>query len=276
MMSSLTRLATVAVFAAAAGAAQAQTAPSTPAPATPAAETPICTDRPTKANVPCAVPQGSWQLEADGVNWTRSVGGGVTSDVTLFTNPTLKYGVTKTLDLELNVAPWEQVRTRAAGQTTTQSSVGDVYARAKWAAYASDAVSLSVIPYVKLPTASHQVGNGRVEGGLIAPLSIALPAKFTLVLGPEVDVLENAALNGTHANLINLVNISRSVGKWTFYGELWNDQNFDPRGHVSQSTADVAVTYLLTNTLQLDAGANFGVNRAAPRQQLYLGVSQRF
>jgi hypothetical protein len=39
---------------------------------------------------------------------------------------------------------------------------------------------------------------------------------------------------------------------------------------------DEAFTYALTPTLQLDFGGNFSLNDAAPRVQLYTGLSQRF
>jgi hypothetical protein len=39
---------------------------------------------------------------------------------------------------------------------------------------------------------------------------------------------------------------------------------------------DDALTYALTPNLQLDFGGNFGLNGAAPRAQLYVGLSQRF
>lgn len=252
-------------------------AQTTPTPAAPAAptETPICTDRPGKANVPCTVPAGDVQIEADAFNWSRASAEGVTARTALFTNPTLKYGVLSNLDVEVNWVPWERVRTTFAGHTFTNSSVGDIFARAKWEPISSEPFSLSLIPFVKLPTAS-DVGNGHVEGGLIAPMAVALPAKFTLTLGPELDALENAERTGAHVNLVNVIELSRAFGKWTVYGELWNDQDFDPLGTVARTTADTAVAYLLTNTLQLDAGANFGLDRNAPQQQYYLGVSKRF
>lgn len=282
MTKSLVLMSAVAALTMAAGAAEAQGEP--PAqPAPPAAasttaptETPICTDRPTKANVPCTVPAGDFQIESDVVNWSRESAGGATAKTTLFTNPTFKYGVLSNLDVELDWAPWEQVRTTVGGRTFTSSSVGDLFLRGKWEAISGDAFSLSLIPYVKLPTASHDVGNGHVEGGLIAPMALVLPAKLTLTLGPELDALENADRTGAHVNIVNLINVSRSFGKWTVYGELWNDQNFDPSETVAQTTADMAVAYLVTNSLQLDAGANFGLDRSAPQQQFYLGISNRF
>ena len=55
---------------------------------------PICTDRPGKGNNACTVPAGTLQLETDLINWTRDDQGGVRTDTILYTNPTLKLGLT--------------------------------------------------------------------------------------------------------------------------------------------------------------------------------------
>lgn len=266
----------------AAGAAGAQTQPpGEPAPPAAAAapgpeEPPMCTDRPTKSGNTCTIPTGDVQIEADAINWSRASDFGVTSKTILFTNPTLKYGVLPNLDVEANWAPWEQVTTTVHDRTATVSSVGDLFLRAKWAAISSDAFSLSLVPYVALPTASDEVGIGHVEGGLIARMKFALPAGFYLITAPEIDALENNDRTGSHPNLINVINLSRPFGRWTLLGEIWNEQNFDPAGTYAQTTADFAVAYLVNRTLQLDVGANFGLDRDAPQQQYYLGVSHRF
>ena len=242
-----------------------------------AAPPPLCTDRPTKANATCTVPAGDWQVETDLVNWTHSDVGGVKTDALLAPNSTLKYGLSDKADIELNLAPYEQVRTSVGGATTTASGAGDLYVRLKWSLLANASASVSVIPWIKAPTASRSIGNGKVEEGLALPISFSLPDKISLTFGPEVDGLENAALDGQHANLVNIVNLSRPItDKLTLAAELWNDQNYDPLGTVSQTSADVAAAYAVTNTLQVDVGANFGLNRATPRTQLYLGLAKRF
>jgi hypothetical protein len=58
--------------------------------------------------------------------------------------------------------------------------------------------------------------------------------------------------------------------------EAWTSQNFDPLGTVRQYSLDADIAYLLNNDTQLDAGANFGLNRATPDAELYFGVSRRF
>ena len=71
----------------------------------------LCTDRPTKSTAPCTVDAGRWQVEADVYNFTTQTTGGVTTITQLFTNPTLKLGLTNTLDVEVNIVPYEEVKT---------------------------------------------------------------------------------------------------------------------------------------------------------------------
>ncbi|MGI4731496.1 MAG: transporter [Janthinobacterium lividum] len=250
-----------------------------PSPNVAPSPTPICTDRPTKANVACTVPAGDVQVEADAINWTRLSVAGTQTDTVLYTNPYLKLGVGTHTDLEVNIAPYETVRTRdAAGVASTLGGVGDLYLRVKQR-LTSDAAKtqVSLIPYVKAPTARLGIGNGQWEGGVIAAANIPIPAGFTLTVGPEVDVLADGDGSGHHANLVMLANLSHPIGKKiTAYGEFWTGQNLDPAGHVQQYSLDTAVAYLISPTWQVDLGGNFGLNRATPGSQLYLGVSTRF
>lgn len=261
--------------------AQAQSAPQAApaaAAADPAGPAPICTDRPTKANAACTVPAGSFQLESDVVNWTRISSGGVQTDVSLYTNPTLKYGLGATTDVELNIAPYVNARTEAGGAHDTIGGVGDLIVKLKQTLTASDSkVQVALIPFIKAPTAKLGIGNREWEGGVAAPVVFALPQGFTLNFGPEVDILADGDLSGGHhAQLIGVANLAKSVGKATLYAELWTAQNFDPAGTVRQYSADVAVAYLLTPVWQIDAGGNFGLNRNTPDAQAYLGLSTRF
>ena len=49
--------------------------------------------------------------------------------------------------------------------------------------------------------------------------------------------------------------------KLNLSAELWGGWDWDPSGTTREASADGAVAYLLSNDLQLDAGANFGLNR---------------
>lgn len=255
------------VFALCAGAAHAQDA------------TPICTDRPSKANATCTVPAGAWQVESDLANFTRNTVGGVRRETTYVVNPYVKYGLTDALDLQVNWAPYIRARTKdlGTGAKTSDSGSGDVYVRLKAKVWSGDKGSAAIIPFVKAPTASHGFGNDSWEGGVAVPVSVSLPDSVTLTFGPELDILADGDGSGRHAALINLVNVARPLtDRLTLAGELWSSLNFDPDGTVRQYSADVALAYLVTPVVQLDAGANFGLNRNTPDTQVYVGVSTRF
>ena len=62
----------------------------------------------------------------------------------------------------------------------------------------------------------------------------------------------------------------------TLAGELWSNLNFDPAGTLRQASADAALAYAVSNDLQLDAGANLGLNANTPDIEVYVGTSIRF
>jgi hypothetical protein len=243
----------------------------------------LCTDRPTKSTAPCTVDAGRWQVEADVYNFTTQTSDGVTTTTQLFTNPTLKLGITNTLDFELNIAPYEQVQIHdsVAATKVTAGGVGDLFLKAKWNLIGDDGgeFAAAILPYVKVPTAGHVIGNGEVEGGVIAPLQWNLPANFQLAVVPELDALADAVGSGHHANTSLDLALSYPVSKEiTLAGEVWGDMNFDPAGTVSQASFDLGVAWIPAKspTVQLDGGVNLGLNRATPGVQAYVGVSHRF
>jgi len=238
-------------------------------------------DRPTKSNGPLTVDAGRFQYETDLVSYAHSNAGGVTTRTYVALDPTLKVGLTRRVDLELQFNGYTSTRVSdpGAGYTLSRADgAGDLDVRSKVNLFGNDggAVAMALIPYVKLPTAARTLGNNQVEGGLIVPVSMTLPAGFALTVMPEVDVLRNNNDSGKHVNFTGVLNLGYTINKqWTVFGELYAAAGTD--AHTPPVyTADAAVAYLLTETVQLDAGVNVGLNRNAPNLQLYTGISQRF
>ena len=240
-----------------------------------AEEPPICTDRPTKSNAVCTVPAGRWQLETDLFNYTHNRDGGTTTNTWVAPNPTIKYGLNDRSDIEFNWVPWTQVK---VSHEHRQNSVGDLYIRYKQQLTEPTAnFRVGIIPYIKVPTARNGVGNARFEGGMIVPINVALPHDLTLTLGPQLDVLLDEDRNGHHLNMVNLINLSKPLtSRLTVYGELWMDNNFEPNGSFTQTSADFAAAFFITPTIQLDFGTNIGLNDHTPDYQVYTGFSARF
>ncbi|WP_298282034.1 transporter [Novosphingobium sp.] len=239
---------------------------------------PICTDRPTKSNAACTVPEGMVQIEADLFSWTRTRSGPARADVFVYSNPTLKYGLGPHSDIQLAIAPLIEVRTRSSGQTFSQTGVGDLTLRFKQRlTRPNDSLQIALIPFVKVPTARRGIGNGEWEGGLIVPVQAPL-GKATLTVVPQVNLLAGAlSPSDRHLEFQAVFNVAFPIApRTTLATELWTSQNWDPAGTVRQYSADVAVSHLIDSALQVDAGGNFGLNQATPDLQIYVGVSLRF
>jgi hypothetical protein len=93
----------------------------------------------------------------------------------------------------------------------------------------------------------------------------------------EVDALKNADDSGRHANFVNLINLNHAVpgiknlsAAIEFFSSVGTDANTPPI-----YTLDTALIYLLTPNVQLDGGVDFGLTRAAPNLQAFIGLSQR-
>jgi len=241
------------------------------------------TDRPTKSDTAYTVDAGHFQYESDAVNWTydHNNTAHITTSNLSITDVVLKAGLTQNTDLEIALAPLNlnQTNDRTTGAQNTAAGFGDVYTRVKYNFFGNDGGDyiLAIVPYVKAPTAAHNVGNNHWEGGVYAPFVMNLPSSWIMSVTSEMDILENAALNGTHTNFQNLINFGHPLftDSLTGYVEFWSDVNNDANAP-TQYTADFALAWLVTDNLQLDCGVNVGVNKAANDLQPYLGVSQRF
>lgn len=240
---------------------------------------PICPDRPSKSTGPCTVPVGKWQIETGLVDWSRDSSGGERTDTTVWGNTAIKYGISGNADLELWLTPLETLSVHGNGVHEHHSSFGDTLLRVKYELTPDDGpVQVALDPFVKLPTANHQLGNGKVEGGLLVPVQISLNKKgLALSLDPELDLLANEDGGGYHVAMSQVLNLGTPIDdKFNVSAELWGQWDWDPAGTVTQYSADVAFAYLPNKNLQLDTGANFGLNRNTPGLELYVGVSTRF
>ncbi|HXW64259.1 MAG TPA: transporter [Burkholderiaceae bacterium] len=236
------------------------------------------TDRPPKANSPYTVDAGHFQYETDLAVYSHGNADGLTTEQWTLVDPTLKLGLTNTVDAELQITPYESVTTRSPSNTTTVAGIGDSFARLKVNLVGDDGgnVSVALLPYVKLPTARSGLGNGKVEGGVIVPVSLAAPNGFTIIVMPEGDYLKDATGGGYHGAFDFLVNVSHPINdRWTAYTEVFTTQSFQT-SEKPVYTLDGALTCALAANLQLDFGGNLSLNGIGPRLQLYVGLSQRF
>jgi hypothetical protein len=239
---------------------------------------PICPDRPGKGTSPCTLAAGHVQVELGLFDESFQRRSGTTTDTGNAGAALAKYGVNDWMDLEAGMALYQFQRVHDAGGTVTAGGVGDLTMRAKINPLSgSDGPFAFVLgPTLKLPTAGGGLGNGAVEGGLVAPMSYDLGGGWSLAMTPEADALLNGSGSGHHANLADVLGLGKGFGPLTLGAEVWTSQNFEPLGTVSQYSFDLDAAYLIGNDTQLDGGVNLGLNRATPDLEIYFGISRRF
>ncbi|HMO66315.1 MAG TPA: transporter, partial [Verrucomicrobiota bacterium] len=129
--------------------------------------------------------------------------------------------------------------------------------------------------YAKWPAAGDGLGNGAVEGGLIVPFGLELPAGFTLGAMTQFDLRHDDDGEEAHAGFINTITVSRAlVGKLGAFVEFYSD--VESTGAPWAGAVNAGLTLGLTDDLQLDAGMVFGVTRAAPDLGAFAGFAVRF
>lgn len=243
-------------------------------------------DRPTKISSPITVDAGRVQLESDFASYTRSQGMRTATGAFEALDPTLKLGLLANVDAEMTLNGYQAVHQTMNGVPRPSmhfSGFGDVFFKAKINLLGNDGgdFAFALIPYVKVPSssaASLAIGNGVVEGGALAVLQVKLPQDFTLGLQTEGDALKGGNDMRRHANFVDILNLSHPVPgikELTASAEVFTSVSTD-RFTPDMYTADFALAYLLRPSTQLDVGTNLGLNRAAPRYQIYCGIAQRF
>ena len=182
-------------------------------------------------------------------------------------------------DIELWVTPLETLDLHGQQAHEHHSSFGDMLLRVKYELTSDSApVQVALDPFVKIPTANHLLGNGKIEGGLLVPVQAALGGSgLSMSLDPELDLLADQDGRGRHVAMSQVFNLGMPINqKLNVSAELWGMWDWDPAGTGRQYSADAALAYLPNKNLQLDWGANFGLNRQTPDLELYSGVSVRF
>src|SRR4051812_14179831 len=138
-----------------------------------------------------------------------------------------KVGVLNNVDLQVLIETYniERTKDRDRGNSFRLSGFGDVSLRAKINLWGNDGgpSALSVMPFLKIPTATGGLGNGSTEGGVIFPFAMELPGDWGLGAQVEVDHLADSSGSNHHQEFSQTVTVSHDiVGKLGGYVELFS------------------------------------------------------
>jgi hypothetical protein len=99
-----------------------------------------------------------------------------------------------------------------------------------------------------------------------------------VTLMTEVDGLKTANGSGRYANFVNLLGVSHPLpGVEGANGmiEFYSSTGTDP-ATPAVYTFDIGMNFRLNQHVIFDVGLNLGLNDAAPKAQIYSGISVRF
>ncbi len=239
-------------------------------------------DRPAKGFSVRTIDAGHFEFEMDTINYTYSKYFGITTHSVQTLDPNFKIGITNWADVEVQFNGLQASRSfdAAPGASVENGAgIGDIVLRTKMNLIGNDdgPVGFAIIPYVKLPSSAPVISNGAVEGGLIAPLALRLPQDYLLTLMTEVDAVKDPQ-NHRETNFANLVGVSHplpGVEGANATVELFSAVGSD-RATPPIYTFDLGMNFRVDKHTILDVALNLGLNSAAPKAQIYTGISVRF
>jgi len=237
------------------------------------------TDRPDFTESPISVPKGRFQLESDIVGISDDRSGSVRSRSMSVGGINVKFGVHNRVDVQFVTELWSRATAENIGipGRNEVTGMGDLTVRVKMNAWGNDGgnTALAVMPFVKFPTAAAGITNGAVEGGLIVPLSLSLPAGFGLGVMTEVDVMYRDASRGYFLDFVQSAALGRDlIGPLAAYVELVGAVAPTETARL-RANGNAGFTFALMNDVQLDFGANFGLTQDTERVVAFVGFSFR-
>lgn len=244
----------------------------------------MSTDRPDKTESAYTVDAGHFQIEMDLLSYAydhdRAEGTNQRRDEWAVAPMNLKAGLLNDVDFQLVLETfgWRRTKDLTTGEILDQSGFGDLTLRLKKNFWGNDEgkTALTIMPFVKLPTNQDDLGNDDVEGGVIFPYAVELPAGFGLAGMSEFDLMHDEPGSGYHAEFINTITAGHQIiGNLDGYVEFYSAVSTENESRWV-GTFDLGLTYAWTDNLQLDAGVNIGVTESADDVNPFIGLSYRF
>jgi hypothetical protein len=240
-----------------------------------------CPDRPGLGTPPCTIDSGHFDVELGLADWTLDRTPDSRTEAIEAGQLLVRVGLTQSLEAQFGWSAFGHVRTRdrATGATDAASGVGDLSIALRQNLVSPDgsSFSLAVMPFATVPTGNAALGAGDWTAGLLVPVSYDIGGGVQLGLTARAEAAADEDRRGRHLAYGGVAGLSLplsdSLGA-TFEIEATRDE--DPSGHSTEWLAGLSAGWMAGDDLQLDAGANIGLNAAAPDLQLYVGISRRF
>lgn len=247
----------------------------------------MTTDRPDTTETPFTIDAGRVQVEMTAAGFARShrdsIGTLTESAELAVTN--IRIGLDASTEIGFVLRPYakETTRTRHGAVREQVSGAGGIDVRMKFNLWGNDHFdrpgdsALGLLPVLSLPT---ERGNGispsRVEGGLVVPFAVTLTERFSLGINAGAMRIYDDEAGRYETEALATASLAYA----------WNETfgtYYEIAGRVTRFDAEEAAvslgtgfTYRLNGNVQLDAGINVGITRAADAINPFIGISSRF
>jgi hypothetical protein len=235
------------------------------------------TDRPSVTESPFTVDAGHFQAELSFVEYTYDYDHGSRTDGFSVAPWNVRVGLLNDLELDLMLNPYVNTLTRDRFSRSHLAGIGDAQIRMKLNIWGNDGgpTAFGLLPYINLPTASNGLSNHHIEGGLILPFAMDLPAGFDLGTMIDFGVHRTAVNDGYGLDLLHTVTIGHELTDGlTAYIEYAGIAPVKT-GHTYLAYFDTGITCAISKNIQIDIGINIGLSRHASDFTAFSGLSFR-
>ena len=251
--------------------------------ASPAAADPVfrklCTDRPGLGTPACTLDAGHVQFELGLADWTLDRQRGVRSDEVDAGDLLVRIGIADHAELQFGWTSFGWMRERAGNLVDHASGTGDLYVAFRRNLLRPDGAgtTLAIMPYATLPTGGQAIGAGTWSAGLEVPFGFDLSDAVSLEFAPRIEAAADEDRRARHLSYGSVAGVAVDLSPvWNMTAELAATRDDDPSGHSTQELAGLSFGWTPGHNFQLDAGANVGLNHAAPDLEIYAGITRRF
>lgn len=241
----------------------------------------FCPNRPGLGTPTCIVDTGHFVVETGVVDWTRETGPASETDTVLLGNLLLRYGLNETLEAEIGWDGYGYLRSRdrATRQVDRSDGAGDMSFALRQNIMNPDGsgTSVSVMPFLKVPTGSDDFGAGDWGAGMIVPISFEVSKGVRLALSPEIDAAVDSDGNGRHVAFGSVVGLGFSLtAQLGMTLEISLARDDDPEGASTQALTGLSFAWKPKDDLQFDLGLVAGLNANSPDAEVSAGIARRF
>ena len=247
---------------------------------------PMTTERPSKTDSPFSLDAGRVQIETNLFAYVRNndnIGGSSTDTRQRYLGgaTNLRIGLLDNADLQIISDLFREisVKDESDGTSAREQGFGDTQLRLKLNVLGNDPASefsLGLIPYVKIPTNSDDLGNDRYEPGIGLPFNINFDGGWSLGGMTQFNLVSQPDESGYDPAYANSVIVGKSItNKLSAYGEFYTFRADNGDAHW-QNTADFGTIYSVTDNFKIDANIHLGVSDAADDTNFFVGTAYRF